>query len=1562
MAKGGEHALETQQAADEFIAQFSWVRRLQANLNRLRQSGHYGYRSFVVSIPLHHGPDHVRSRALSTLAELQAWEQNLAHERQNNYFLNFFRISTAWELVEGLETRGVTEAVARSIISHVCPSMAQPPAFVAQFVTSLSQIYTGQKVDGAASILLSLTSLMRFGAALEAMWTGVTPFTRQLSASVVSAAAAAAGFIGFPLVGLVSVDDAATLLQTALSAYALLGFLPEGPEMCFCSPETEWEDVSNLILRWARAHEYGRECRLYSLVGVGRLPFEIQTLAAQAIRDAMVQARAKLLLFSGPEAQHLAAQYAHCKVSLAPLPMLVLKTVGLELSQTYTAGVSVYTSMHAGAGKSLAISTQAKRLAARYVYLPLATMDGLLTRLQTKLTPESSSSNMDSPSAPILLHLDLMDTLPLDFDVVLLQLIFFNSVAEECFFNSKAVIIAVEVAAGDLLRRLPTCMMLPQVMVEASAASFYNDPRLLAPTACDKMTYLIHLLAELEPQALCSPYERIAAAMNVSSEGHMSYWSIWSFVNVASWQLRALQADHSMLQDCAKHAGVLRLVLKSACEFTTRQEAKKERRADTLLVACASNPILNGSWDRSLVLFDDQPVFRHRQRKLNLFYRSRSPADDAASTGGQGCWIIGELVGYDTEVLAYSTSAEMLATSWRQVAVHREVTGVRVMPAWAAQAEDGLALSIKGLDPEHDGLFLQIPMTANYITHMKFDRPHRSMRLHPERAVWEISQDVNGKNMMAHSQSADIFAGSWTVIDPAKTLEVQIQVVNAERRDALTRQGLPEEVELRSEWELALHRLMKWSESSHDCLLVSPETGVARALSLKPQIFRDSLPLELKSLLHSRHIFVDNLDQVTDKHYQTLRELTNMAWTVEEARQLMDGRYVLTGDNLMKMMAIYIRARCAIPVVLMGECGCGKTMLIQYLCAWLKVKLMILNVHGGTSENDILAVFAQAKAHETTTGQEVYCFLDEINTCPHMGLLYEVICKHSLLGVPLPSRIHVLAALNPYRRREQGGSTNTPGLVYRQGDADRQLQQDDMAALVYRVHPIPLALHDFVFDFGYLTKEKEFLYVKSMVNEQLPTASPLEMLLIAELIQISQMFIRKVEGDPSAASLRDVRRCLRLVLWFLTKVVPHKKETKISPLACATTLGLAFAYFYRLSKSNDRGRYWDTCRKYPKWLRVGESTPGFERLERHGGFEQVVIQLQRRFCDNVIVEDGIAMNQSLAENLFVVIICILNRIPCFVVGKPGSSKTLTLQVIASNLQGQRSRHAFWRRFPAIYIFQYQCSPMSHGSSIQHQFEMAKRYQRHAQDVLTVLLLDEVGLAELSPDMPLKVLHAMLVEPPISIVGLSNWTLDAAKMNRAICVQRPEPGKDDIFLTGERIVGDIRACSDLATEENLTPWLRSLATAYFAVYTEQAGRDFIGMRDYYSLIKQLRQQVTASKHGLSSELLTRSLCRNFGGKRELLLHILRTFHQACFHSPRHSTLPPSTRLVSENLQDQSSRNLMLLTENAAALALLFATGLLNRSHTAVLMGSTFVDDQNELHLVQQINQVRYRREI
>ena len=100
-------------------------------------------------------------------------------------------------------------------------------------------------------------------------------------------------------------------------------------------------------------------------------------------------------------------------------------------------------------------------------------------------------------------------------------------------------------------------------------------------------------------------------------------------------------------------------------------------------------------------------------------------------------------------------------------------------------------------------------------------------------------------------------------------------------------------------------------------------------------------------------------------------------------------------------------------------------------------------------------------------------------------------------------------------------------------------------------------------------------------------------------------------------------------------------------------------------------------------------------------------------------------------------------------------------------------------------------------------------------------------------MPLKVLHAMLVKPPIAIVGLSNWTLDSAKMNRAICIQRTEPSPLDIEHTANSIVGTppSSAASTTAssepprlqrqtTNEQRAQWLKPVCHAYHSVYTSQ----------------------------------------------------------------------------------------------------------------------------------------------
>ena len=62
---------------------------------------------------------------------------------------------------------------------------------------------------------------------------------------------------------------------------------------------------------------------------------------------------------------------------------------------------------------------------------------------------------------------------------------------------------------------------------------------------------------------------------------------------------------------------------------------------------------------------------------------------------------------------------------------------------------------------------------------------------------------------------------------------------------------------------------------------------------------------------------------------------------------------------------------------------------------------------------------------------------------------------------------------------------------------------------------------------------------------------------------------------------------------------------------------------------------------------------------------------------------NIACNAALTENVFMMVVCIELRIPLFVVGKPGSSKSLAKTVVADNMQGENSKSELFKKFKQV---------------------------------------------------------------------------------------------------------------------------------------------------------------------------------------------------------------------------------------------------------------------------------------
>ena len=73
------------------------------------------------------------------------------------------------------------------------------------------------------------------------------------------------------------------------------------------------------------------------------------------------------------------------------------------------------------------------------------------------------------------------------------------------------------------------------------------------------------------------------------------------------------------------------------------------------------------------------------------------------------------------------------------------------------------------------------------------------------------------------------------------------------------------------------------------------------------------------------------------------------------------------------------------------------------------------------------------------------------------------------------------------------------------------------------------------------------------------------------------------------------------------------------------------------------------------------------------------------FLKNLKLNDNIAKNLALRENFFMMAVCVELRIPLFLVGKPGSSKSLSKTILDHNMQGRDSESELFKSFKQVCI-------------------------------------------------------------------------------------------------------------------------------------------------------------------------------------------------------------------------------------------------------------------------------------
>ncbi|CAG8547803.1 405_t:CDS:2, partial [Scutellospora calospora] len=602
------------------------------------------------------------------------------------------------------------------------------------------------------------------------------------------------------------------------------------------------------------------------------------------------------------------------------------------------------------------------------------------------------------------------------------------------------------------------------------------------------------------------------------------------------------------------------------------------------------------------------------------------------------------------------------------------------------------------------------------------------------------------------------------------------------------------------------------------------------------------------------------------------------------------------------------------------------TSLIGFLAKVVEVGFRALNLHAGISEQVIKSfmTMVQNEAQE----KETWIFFDEINTCNHIGLLSDLLAHRRWLGKEIHYNIRIFAACNPYRKRIK--SQTNVGLKV------QQKKYEEKNELVYQVKPLPDQILDYVWDYGILQAFEEEKYIEIMVSESLGELFE-DNKIFAKLLGESQRYIRTIE-EPYSVSLRDVKRAITLVKFFAKSLTnrpalrrknnappyPNSEEIKFSIRCYVLSLGLCYQ-----------------CRMYEQSIRQEYREKMARLILTHGYkfdvamFNKIIKQEQEDYINRMICPPNTAHNEALLENVLVMIVCILTKIPVFIIGAPGSSKSLAIRLVSQNLKGSDSNDKYFQELPQVYLIPYQGSSSSTSDGIIKVFEKAVNYQNTSSKefkIISVVLLDEVGLAETSPFNPLKVLHSLLEPsypsdgPAVAFIGISNWRLDNSKSSRALLVQRfTNTGGSKITKTS----------------------LKPLADAYSSY--EQTGQllpNFHGLRDYYALVKSL------SLADLTPQNIQKCLVRNFGGTdSEQTQKLCESYFGEVFRLSNDAknweyTPIPVEELINANLDDEGARHLMVIGKSDSIVSLLTYQLRSRNLDPVIILGSQFPDDRDD----------------
>ena len=279
-------------------------------------------------------------------------------------------------------------------------------------------------------------------------------------------------------------------------------------------------------------------------------------------------------------------------------------------------------------------------------------------------------------------------------------------------------------------------------------------------------------------------------------------------------------------------------------------------------------------------------------------------------------------------------------------------------------------------------------------------------------------------------------------------------------------------------------------------------------------------------------------------------------------------------------------------------------------------------------------------------------------------------------------------------------------------------------------------------------------------------------------------------------------------------------------------------------------------------------------------------------------------------------ISIYAHIPLIIVGKPGISKSLSVQLFIKNIFDEQNSSYFLKNYPKINFILFKGSEMNTPEMIKNIFTEVENKMN------TLLIFEHLDLLENNQNNYLEILNSKLEislndverKKQFSFIGICNSKLDPAKMNRAIFLSSSNILLDDIYLTIESIA---KSYNEKLFKKYQSKYKSLGNTFYFYREKLMSLKDefiinFHDGRDFYNIIKTFSGEMLKNNMpedpNIIDKAFNKSLAKNLNGleingKSSLKLYI----KDIDFDDLN------TVDLIKDNINNKDDRFLLLISE-------------------------------------------------